>query len=102
MPFAKLYEVIYRLEYETGEQGMSTYACTEDNSCTGLGTQTIEQSFCAGKIEATELSFRQMSYKWDVADTTKTNQVILSSPFVGDTAANFESGFLTTYPRPNS
>ena len=94
LPFAKLYEVIYRLEFETGEQGMGVYDCSVDgNTCPD--EQTIVQSFCADKIETSELSFRQLAYKWDQADPKSSTRKVESSEFVGQAAADFGGGFLT-------
>ena len=104
MPFPKLYEIIYRLEYETGEQGMGAYACETTKSCSAQ--PTIAESFCAGKLESSELSFRQMSYKWDVADSQNDKRVLLNDPFVGNPIQSIESGFLTytgeTYTNPGT
>ena len=94
LPFTKLYEVIYKLEYETGEQGMGMYTCDVDNTCPTTG-QTIEQSFCADKLETVQLSFRQLAYKWDTADPKEATRVVASDPFVGNFNASFGGGFLT-------
>lgn len=94
LPFAKLYEIFYRLEYETGEQGMGMYKCQADKTCPETG-QTIEQSFCADKLETTELSFRQLAYKWDVADASSSVRITSTDPFVGDDDAAYGGGFLT-------
>ena len=95
LPFSKLYEVIYRLEYETGEQGMGIYTCDVDNTCPTTGGQTIEQSFCAHKLETTELSFRQLAYKWDTADPTLATRIVETDEFVGKHNASYGGGFLT-------
>ena len=92
LPFNKLYDVIYKLEYETGEQGMGMYKCDIDNSCIN---QTIEESFCADKLETTELSFRQLAYKWDIADPNLATRVISPDIFKGNFNASFGGGFLT-------
>ena len=94
LPFSKLYEVIYKLEYETGEQGMGMYTCDVDNTCPTTD-QTIEQSFCADKLETVELSFRQLAYKWDTADPKEATRVVSSDPFEGNYNASFGGGFLT-------
>ena len=94
LPFSKLYEVIYKLEYETGEQGMGMYTCDVDNTCATTG-QTIEQSFCADKLETVQLSFRQLAYKWDTADPKEATRVVSSDPFEGNYNATFGGGFLT-------
>ena len=90
LPFSKLNEIIYRLEYETGEQGMGHYKCEDDNTCPPGGveseSQTVLQSFCADKVETTEVSFRQLAYKWDVASVGQPRRVETDN-FTGNSTA---------------
>lgn len=63
LPFVKLHEVIYRLEFGTAKAGIgaSTAGSTPTTS------NTFQDLFCKEKhtLANTEFSFRQLAYKWN-------------------------------------
>ena len=74
-PFAKLHEILYRLEFETGSRDMGDYlrgsnADANDSNFNGngAGAMKMKDLYCAdGTFSGNAFSFRQLSYKWDSA-----------------------------------
>ena len=85
LPFEKLHEIIYRLEFETSKADSGivhdatlTYLEQEKNKTTDL---VFGDMFCDTKYSYTnsKFSFRQMSYMWDhIQGGSITNQLISS------------------------
>jgi len=70
MPFSKLHEVLYKLEFGTSRQGVGESEVGQDNTPTE-GVTKFENMFCLDKFQLsnTEFSFRQLAYKWNHAQT---------------------------------
>jgi hypothetical protein len=80
-PFAKLQEVLYRLEFETGARDMGEYTTHSDNPNNNQ-TLMFKELYCAdGSFSENAFSFRQLAYKWDGAaeageDTPKQEDLV--------------------------
>jgi len=70
MPFGKLHEVLYKLEFGTSKRGVGESSIGQGNSPT-VGTTKFEEMFCDEifQLSNTEFSFRQLAYKWNHAQT---------------------------------
>jgi hypothetical protein len=70
MPFPKLHEVLYKLEFGTAKRGVGESSINQGTSPT-VGTTKFEDMFCEEKFQLanTEFSFRQLAYKWNHAQT---------------------------------
>tara|TARA_B110001450_G_C17665580_1_gene499361 strand:- start:2052 stop:4478 length:2427 start_codon:yes stop_codon:yes gene_type:complete len=69
-PFAKLQEVLYRLEFETGARDMGEYATHDDTNPNLNKSLMFKNLYCAdGSFSGNAFSFRQLAYKWDGAAT---------------------------------
>jgi len=85
-PFPKMHEIIYRLEFETSEQGTGTYTnALDDGSPSG---ENVDERFCAEKVADTELSFRQLAYRFKNKDDGG-NQLKNEDTFSG--SSNFDT-----------
>jgi hypothetical protein len=80
-PFAKLQEVLYRLEFETGARDMGSYT-THSSNPNNNQTLMFKDLYCAdGSFSENAFSFRQLAYKWDGAaqageDTPKQEDLV--------------------------
>jgi hypothetical protein len=64
-PFAKMQDILYMLEFETGERSMGSY---EDGDNTKDETTMFKDLYCSeGTFSENSFSFRQLAYKWDGA-----------------------------------
>ena len=90
-PFPKMHEIIYRLEFETSEQGTGTYHNAFENG-TASGDR-VDQRFCAEKVADTELSFRQLAYRFKNFDDGG-NQLKNEDTFSGESAFDTHLDYL--------
>ena len=90
-PFPKMHEIIYRLEFETSEQGTGTYINALENG-TASGDR-VDQRFCAEKVADTELSFRQLAYRFKNFDDGG-NQLKNEDTFSGNPAFDTHLDYL--------
>lgn len=66
LPFPKLYEIIYRLEFEGGKQDMGSYVEDEDIIEGNPADALFEDYYCDdASFTERAYSFRQLTYKWD-------------------------------------
>jgi len=71
MPFDKLYDVIYRLEFETGKQDMGDYV---NSDAVNSSNPLFEDYYCSpASFTERAYSFRQLTYKWDTARVNEDN-----------------------------
>lgn len=70
MPFGKLHEVLYKLEFGTSKRGVGESSIGQGKKPTEKTTK-FEEMFCKEKFQLsnTEFSFRQLAYKWNHAQT---------------------------------
>lgn len=70
MPFPKLHEVIYRLEFGTAKRGAGESEIGQGSKPTE-GTTRFEEMFCKPefRLSNTDYTFRQLAYKWNHAQT---------------------------------
>jgi hypothetical protein len=85
MPFSKLHEVLYKLEFGTSKRGVGESSIGQANAPTE-GSTKFEEMFCkeSFQLSNTEFSFRQLAYKWNHAQT-KTDDGAAYEPRRDDT-----------------
>jgi len=99
LPFDKLYEVIFRLEFETGQQEMGEYqnpdhvdACFEATGEDAINACKIVQFkdyFCkATPFTTKSIGFRQLTYLWDQGESASSK----FSPLADRTTVTEEDG----------
>lgn len=67
-PFPKMQDILYMLEFETGESEMGRYETIASNPNTIDAVTQFKDFYCyEGSFSENSFSFRQLAYKWDGA-----------------------------------